>query len=77
MQAEDSRQRRRLMVKTGEACELLDITSWTLKRWVKRGRLEGFNLHGRGVSHVSVNSIRRLVNASAEPGVPPVHLTAI
>ena len=77
MQADDSKQRRRLLIRTADACGLLDVSSWTLKRWIKRGRLEGFSLDGRGVSHVSAKSLRRLVNSTAEPGVEPVQLTAI
>ena len=77
MQADESKQRRRLLIRTADACGLLDISPWTLKRWIKRGRLEGFRLDSRGVSHVSAKSIRRLVNSTAEPGVKPVQLPAL
>ena len=73
----ETRTRRRLLVKTAEAAEALDVSRWTIRRWIGRGLLEGFNLDGRGVSHVSVNSIRRLVNSRAAPGVRPVQMSGI
>lgn len=51
------------LLRVGEAAEVLNLSRWTIYRWVEEGRLEATKI-GKGSLRVFERSVQRLVEAN-------------
>ncbi len=52
----------KILLRVGEAADLLSVSRWTIYRWVEEGRLRGTKI-GKGSLRIFRNSIARLIEA--------------
>jgi len=59
-----------ILLRVREAAELLNVSKWTIYRWIEEGRLQGTKI-GRGSMRVFKNSIIGLVDGARTKYAPP------
>jgi excisionase family DNA binding protein len=64
----------RILYNVTEAARVLSLSPWTLRRWIKEGKLESVRL-GRRVL-ITVDELSRLVDAGRSPALPSVQSPA-
>jgi excisionase family DNA binding protein len=52
----------KILLRVGEAADLLSVSRWTIYRWVEEGRLRGTKI-GKGSLRIFRDSIARLIEA--------------
>jgi excisionase family DNA binding protein len=53
----------KMLLRVGEAAELLSVSRWTIYRWVEEGRLRGTKI-GKGSVRIFRDSITSLIEAN-------------
>lgn len=59
------------LLRVGEAAEVLNVSRWTIYRWVEEGRLEATKI-GKGSLRVFEKSVQRLVETNRKDQFPLV-----